>query len=58
VQEAVEQGVPAPVLALSLMARFASQGHDDYAGKMLAMMRKSFGGHAIQPSAPDAGAAR
>jgi len=48
VQEAVEQGVPAPVLALSLMARFASQGRDDYAARMLAMMRKGFGGHAVE----------
>ena len=47
VQEAVEQGVPAPVLSLALMARFASQGRDDYAGKLLAMMRKGFGGHAV-----------
>jgi 6-phosphogluconate dehydrogenase len=47
VQEAVEQGIPAPVLSLSLMARFASQGSGDYAGRMLAMMRKSFGGHAL-----------
>ena len=47
VQEAIEQGVPAPVLSLALMARFASQGRDDYASKLLAMMRKSFGGHAV-----------
>jgi 6-phosphogluconate dehydrogenase len=47
VQEAIEQGVPAPVLSLALMARFASQGRDDYAAKLLAMMRKSFGGHAV-----------
>ncbi|HVO89441.1 MAG TPA: decarboxylating 6-phosphogluconate dehydrogenase [Casimicrobiaceae bacterium] len=52
VQEAVEQGVPAPVLSLALMARFASQGKDDYAGRILAMMRKSFGGHAVAASAP------
>jgi len=54
VQEAVEQGVPAPVLTLALMARFASQGRDDYAAKMLAMMRKGFGGHAVAaaPSNP------
>jgi 6-phosphogluconate dehydrogenase len=48
VQEAVEQGVPAPVLSLALMARFASQGSDAYAARMLAMMRKGFGGHAVQ----------
>ena len=47
VNEAVEQGVPAPVLSLALMARFASQGRDDYAARLLAMMRKSFGGHAV-----------
>ena len=52
VQEAVEQGVPAPVLSLALMARFASQGHDDYAGRVLAMMRRSFGGHAIVDAPP------
>ena len=47
VHEAVEQGVPAPVLSLALMARFASQGQDDYAARLLAMMRKGFGGHAV-----------
>ena len=47
VNEAIEQGVPAPVLALALMARFESQGKADYAAKMLAMMRKGFGGHPL-----------
>ncbi len=47
VNEAVEQGLPAPVLTLALMARFGSQGKSVYADRMLAMMRKSFGGHAI-----------
>lgn len=46
--EAVELGVPAPVMSLALMARFASQGSDDYAAKLLAMMRAGFGGHAVQ----------
>ena len=49
VQEAVEQGVPAPVLSLALMARFASQHRGDYASRLLAMMRKSFGGHPLAP---------
>jgi 6-phosphogluconate dehydrogenase len=48
VQEAIEQGVPAPVLSLALMARFSSQGSGEYAQKILAMMRKSFGGHPVQ----------
>ena len=47
VQEAVEQGIPAPTLSLALMARFASQGGGDYASRLLAMMRKGFGGHAV-----------
>jgi 6-phosphogluconate dehydrogenase len=55
VDEAVAQGVPAPVLALALMARFDSQGRGDYAARLLAMMRRSFGGHAVV-EAPKAGA--
>ena len=50
--EAIELGVPAPVMSLALMARFASQGQDDYAAKLLAMMRAGFGGHAVQPTKP------
>ncbi|NWG86667.1 MAG: decarboxylating 6-phosphogluconate dehydrogenase [Hydrogenophilaceae bacterium] len=46
--EAVEQGVPTPVMSLALMMRFATQGKNDYAAKMLSMMRKGFGGHAVQ----------
>ncbi|OOY96668.1 hypothetical protein BOW22_11505 [Solemya velum gill symbiont] len=46
--EAVEQGVPAPVMSLATMMRFSSQGKGDYGNKMLAMMRKGFGGHAIK----------
>jgi 6-phosphogluconate dehydrogenase len=46
--EAVDQGVPAPVISLALMMRFASQGKSDYAAKLLALMRAGFGGHAVQ----------
>jgi 6-phosphogluconate dehydrogenase len=49
VLESVEQGVPAPVMSLALMMRFASQGKNDFSDKMLAMMRKGFGGHAVKP---------
>jgi 6-phosphogluconate dehydrogenase len=35
-------------MSLALMMRFASQGQHDYAGKLLAMMRNSFGGHAVK----------
>ncbi|MHB8346401.1 MAG: phosphogluconate dehydrogenase (NAD(+)-dependent, decarboxylating) [Acidiferrobacterales bacterium] len=47
--EAVEQGVPAPVMSLALMTRFASQGSGDFAAQLLSMMRKGFGGHAVRP---------
>jgi 6-phosphogluconate dehydrogenase len=46
--EAIEQGVPAPVMSLALMMRFASQGKSDYADKLLAMMRHGFGGHPVE----------
>jgi 6-phosphogluconate dehydrogenase len=46
--EAVELGVPAPVMSLALMVRLASQGNADYASKLLAMMRNMFGGHAVK----------
>jgi 6-phosphogluconate dehydrogenase len=46
--DAIELGVPAPVMSLALMARFASQGSDDYGSKLLAMMRAGFGGHAVK----------
>ncbi len=45
--EAIELGIPAPVMSLALMSRFASQGHDEYEAKLLAMMRRGFGGHAV-----------
>ncbi len=47
VNESIEQGVPTPVMTMALMSRFASQGADDYASKLLAKMRQGFGGHAI-----------
>ncbi|WP_432722801.1 decarboxylating 6-phosphogluconate dehydrogenase [Jeongeupia wiesaeckerbachi] len=47
VLESVELGVPAPVIASALYARFASRGNDDYGMKLLQLMRNAFGGHAI-----------
>jgi len=46
--EAIERGIPAPVISTALMMRFASQGKLDYGARLLAMMRNSFGGHAIR----------
>ena len=49
--DAVEQGIPAPVMSLALMMRFASQGRNDYAARLLAKMRQGFGGHAVKEDA-------
>ncbi len=35
-------------MSLALMMRFASQGKNGYTDKLLAMMRKSFGGHRVE----------
>jgi 6-phosphogluconate dehydrogenase len=45
VQAAVEEGVPAPVLAASLFGRFDSRGEADWGNRVLSAMRKAFGGH-------------
>ena len=46
--EAVQLGVPAPVITTALMTRFASQGASGYADRLLAMMRSRFGGHTVE----------
>jgi len=45
--EAIEQGVPAPVMTLALQMRFASQDHEGFPAKLLSVMRNAFGGHTI-----------
>ena len=45
VQAAIEEGVPAPVLAASLFNRFASRGEADWGNRVLSAMRHAFGGH-------------
>jgi 6-phosphogluconate dehydrogenase len=50
--EAIDLGVPAPVIQTALAARFASQGGADYEAKLLAMMRRAFGGHGVQEVNP------
>jgi 6-phosphogluconate dehydrogenase len=45
--ESIELGVPTPVMTLALMERFASQDRGDYANRILARLRQSFGGHAV-----------
>jgi 6-phosphogluconate dehydrogenase len=51
VNAAVDAGVPVPVLATALFARFASRNHDDFANRLLSAMRREFGGHHERPGA-------
>ena len=47
VQQAVESGVPAPVITASLFERFRSRMENTFADRVLAAMRREFGGHAV-----------
>ena len=42
---AIEEGVPAPVLASALSSRFSSRHLDHFSNQVLSAMRKQFGGH-------------
>ena len=46
--EAIDRAVPAPVIATSLFARFASREPDSFSNKLLAALRNQFGGHAVR----------
>jgi 6-phosphogluconate dehydrogenase len=46
--EAIELGVPAFVIAASLLERLRSREADSFSDKLLAAMRNQFGGHAIK----------
>lgn len=50
VLEAVENGVSAPVLTLALMERFRSREKNAFADRVLAALRRGFGGHAVRPA--------
>lgn len=45
--EAIDQDVPTPVIALSLLARLRSRDEESYGDRLLAALRNQFGGHAI-----------
>ena len=46
--EAINENVPAPAIAASLFARFASRQEDAFAMKVIAALRNEFGGHAVK----------
>jgi len=48
VLEAVERGVPLPVISPSLLTRFRSRQEDSFGAKVIAALRREFGGHAVK----------
>jgi 6-phosphogluconate dehydrogenase len=47
VQQAIDSGVSAPVMALALFQRFISREKDPFGYRLLAALRNEFGGHAV-----------
>jgi 6-phosphogluconate dehydrogenase len=48
VQEGIDLAVPTPVIALSLMTRFRSRQEESFGAKVIAALRREFGGHKVQ----------
>ncbi|GCE47081.1 6-phosphogluconate dehydrogenase (decarboxylating) [Thermosporothrix hazakensis] len=48
IQQAIDTNVPAPVITLSLFERFHSRQDESFSAKVLAALRKGFGGHAVK----------
>jgi 6-phosphogluconate dehydrogenase len=55
VETAIELSVPAPVITLSLLQRFASRQDESYGAQVIAALRNLFGGHAVATAAPEGG---
>ncbi|MCP4717073.1 MAG: decarboxylating 6-phosphogluconate dehydrogenase [Deltaproteobacteria bacterium] len=47
VQQALETGTPAPLISMALFQRFQSRESNSFSGRVLAALRKAFGGHAV-----------
>jgi 6-phosphogluconate dehydrogenase len=54
VEAAIEESVPAPIITHALFERFRSRMEDTFADKLLAMMRRQFGGHGVVAADPAA----
>lgn len=48
VETALDMGVPTPVITMALLMRYRSQQEDTFSGKVVAALRKEFGGHAVE----------
>ncbi|MFM8834625.1 MAG: phosphogluconate dehydrogenase (NAD(+)-dependent, decarboxylating), partial [Cytophagales bacterium] len=45
---ALDMGVPTPVITMALLMRYRSQQEDTFSGKVVAALRKEFGGHPVE----------
>jgi 6-phosphogluconate dehydrogenase len=54
-QEAINEDVPAPMIAASLFARFQSRDEIKFSARVAAALRQQFGGHAIKLEEAKAG---
>jgi 6-phosphogluconate dehydrogenase len=52
VQTAIDEAVPAPATAMALFARFASRQDESFSAKVIAALRREFGGHAVREDRP------
>ena len=50
VQAAIDEDVPAGVITHALFERFRSRDPNSFSDRVVAMMRKQFGGHAVRPA--------
>ncbi|MGH7255195.1 MAG: 6-phosphogluconate dehydrogenase, partial [Nitrospirales bacterium] len=48
VLDAIDKDVPVPALTTALFTRFRSRQQETFSEKMLAALRKAFGGHSVR----------
>jgi 6-phosphogluconate dehydrogenase len=50
IEAAIDEDVPAPVITQALYARFRSREDEFFGDKVVAALRRGFGGHAVRPA--------
>jgi len=55
VEAAIDEGVPATVIAFALFSRFYSRDPNSFSWRVLAALRNEFGGHAVRVGGQETG---
>ena len=55
IEAAIDENVPATVIAFSLFSRFYSRDPNSYSWRVLAALRNEFGGHAVRVGGKESG---